>query len=223
MMRSPPGLQPGPWQPAENEKSHAARECGEIDEQQCGTAIGIADQMIAPRQAGDDDDRQRNQADGAVDEDGIGRRAPAGAAARHQPEPYRVAADRGWQRLVEEGSDQIVAHRLPGRQRCPALRADLAPSQHADKDLKECHGDRERRASPGSQHRCATRGRKNSPCAARDKAAPQRSVSLIAESRIRRISPALAKFENKERQKQRNPTPRAELRRLGMVLKPIWQ
>src|SRR3984957_15204503 len=137
MMRSPPGLQPGPPQPAKNEKSDAARKCGEIDEEQRGTAIRIADQMIAPGQAGDDNDRQRDQADGAVNEDGIGRRAPAGAAARHQPEPYRVAADRGWQRLVEEGADQIIAHRRPGRQRRPTLRADRAPSQYADKNLKE--------------------------------------------------------------------------------------
>src|ERR1700741_2916552 len=100
MMCSPPGLQPGPRQPAEDEKSHAARECGEVAEQQRGTPVGIADQMIAPWQAGDDNDRRANQTEGAVDEDGIGRRTPAGAAARHQPEPYRVAADRGWQRLI---------------------------------------------------------------------------------------------------------------------------
>ena len=102
----------------------------------------IADQAVAPRQARDDDDRERDQADGAVDEDGIGRRAPSGAAARHQPEPHRVAADRGRQRLVEERPDQIEAHRLSGRQRRAALRADLAPSQHADKNLQEGHGDR---------------------------------------------------------------------------------
>src|ERR1700704_1020137 len=86
MMRSPPALQPGPRQPAENEKSHAARERGEIDEQQRRPASGIADKPIAPWQARNDDDRERDQADRAVDEDGIGRRAPPGAAACDQPE-----------------------------------------------------------------------------------------------------------------------------------------
>src|SRR6266404_8432499 len=97
MMRPPPALQPGPPQPAKNEKSHAARERGEIDEQQRRPAMGIADKVVAPRQARNDDDRKCDQANGAVDEDGVGRRAPTGAAARNQPESYGVAADRGWQ------------------------------------------------------------------------------------------------------------------------------
>ena len=106
--------------------------------------FGIADQPVAPWQARDDDDRKRDQADGAVDEDRIGRRTPSGTAARDQPQPHRVAADRGRQRLVEEGSDHIEAHRLPRRERRAAFRADLAPSQHADKNLQERHGDRQR-------------------------------------------------------------------------------
>ena len=104
--------------------------------------LRIGDQAVAPGQARDDHHRERDQADGAVDEDGIGRRPPAGAAARHQPQPDRVAADRGGQCLVEEGSDHVEAHRLPGRQRRAALRADLAPSQHADEYLQERHGNR---------------------------------------------------------------------------------
>ena len=151
MMGCPPALQPRPWQPAENQKSEAAGKRGEIDQQQRGAAVGIGDQIVAPWQARDDDDRKRDQADGAVDEDRIGRRAPAGAGARDQPEPHRVAADRGWQRLIEECADHIVAHRLPGGERRAALRADLAPSQHADENLQERHGNRQRRSSPGSQ------------------------------------------------------------------------
>src|SRR5207253_11091120 len=46
------------------------------------------------------------------------------------------------QRLVEEGSDHVEGHRLPGRQRRAALRADLAPSQDADEYLQERHGNR---------------------------------------------------------------------------------
>ena len=142
-MRSPPAPQPGPGQPAKHEKSHAAGERGEIDEQQRRAAVRIADQAIAPRQARDDDDRKRNQADGAIDKDGIGRRPPSGAGARDQPESHRVAADRGWQRLVEERPDHVEAHRLPRAERRAALRADLAPSQDADENLQEGHGNRQ--------------------------------------------------------------------------------
>ncbi len=137
----PPALQPGPGQPAEHEKSEAAGKCGEIDEQQRRAASRIADQLQAPGQARNDDDRKRDQADGAVDKDGIGRRAPSGAVARDQPEPHRIAADRGGQRLVEEGSNQVEAHRLARPQRRAAFGADLAPPQHADEDLQEGHGD----------------------------------------------------------------------------------
>ena len=139
---APPVLQPRPRQPAEQKKSEAAGKGCEIDEQQRRPAVRIGDQAVAPGQARDDDHRERDQADGAVDEDGIGRGPPAVAAARHQPQPDRVAADRGGQRLVEEGSDHVEAHRLPGRQRRAALRADLAPSQHADEYLQERHGNR---------------------------------------------------------------------------------
>ena len=221
MMRSPPVLQPGPGQHAEQEKSGAAGERGEIDQQQRRAAVGIADQVVAPRQARDDDDRKRDQADGAVDENGIGRRAPSGAAARDQPEPHRVAADRGWQRLVEEGADQIVAHRLPGRQRRAAFRADDAPSQHADEDLKEGHGDRKADPAQARNDRCARRGRKNWPCGARDKAALRRPVFLSLKAGSGAFRPRSPGLEDVKR--QRNSTPRAELRRLGMVLKPIWQ
>src|SRR5665213_2100053 len=106
MMRSPPALQPRPLQPAYDQKSQAARERGEIDQQQRRAAIRVTDQDVAPRQARDDDDGKRNQANGAIDKDRIGRRAPSGAAARDQPEAYGIAADRGGQRLVEERSDQ---------------------------------------------------------------------------------------------------------------------
>ncbi len=142
MVRRPPALQPGPAQPAKNEKSHSARERREIDKQQRRPAARITDKAVAPWQACNDDDGKRDQADCAVDEDGIGRCAPSGAAAGDQPESYGVAADRGWQGLVEECSDQIEAHRLSCRQRRAALRADLAPSQHADKNLQEGHGNR---------------------------------------------------------------------------------
>jgi hypothetical protein len=40
-------------------------------------------------------------------------------------------------------ADQVEAHRLPGLERRAALHADLAPAQHADENLKECHGDRQ--------------------------------------------------------------------------------
>ena len=108
-MRRPPCPEPGPWQSAEHQKSRAGGQCREIDQQQRRTAVRIADQIIAPGQARDDDDRQRNQADGAIDENRIGRRSPSGAAARDQPEPHRIAADRGGQRLVEEASDHVVS------------------------------------------------------------------------------------------------------------------
>src|SRR5450631_4018689 len=109
MMGSPPAPQPRPMQSAKNQKSNSARKRSEIDEQQRRPAVGIADQPIAPWQAGDDDDRKRDQADGAVDEDGIGRGAPARAGSRNEPEPYRVAADRGGQGLVKECSDHVEA------------------------------------------------------------------------------------------------------------------
>jgi hypothetical protein len=44
----------------------------------------------------------------------------------------------------------------------------------------------------------------------------------MVESRIRRISPALARFEMDVNDGAKL-MPRAEFRRLGMVLKPIWQ
>ena len=74
----------------------------------------VGDQVVAPWKARDDDDSKRNQADGAIDEDRVGRCAPAGAGPGNQLQPHRVAADRGLQRLIEEGPDQIVAHGLPG-------------------------------------------------------------------------------------------------------------
>ena len=82
---TPPVLQPRPRQPAEQKKSEAAGEGREIDEQQCRPAVRIGDQVIAPGEARDNHHRERDQADGAVDEDGIGRGSPAGAAAGHQP------------------------------------------------------------------------------------------------------------------------------------------
>ena len=106
-------------------------------------SVRIGDQAQAPWQARDDDDRERDQADGAIDENRIGGGAPAGAAARDQPEPHRVAADRGRQRLVEEGPDQVEAHRLPCLERRAAFGADLAPAQHAEEDLQEHHGNRQ--------------------------------------------------------------------------------
>jgi hypothetical protein len=131
--------QPGPSQSPEDEKPDAAGERCEVNEQQCGPAIAVADQIVAPGQARDDDDRERDHADGAVDKDRIGRRAPACAGTCDEPEPHRVAADRGWQRLVEEGPDQVETHCLPGPQRRAALLADLAPPQHPGENLKECH------------------------------------------------------------------------------------
>jgi hypothetical protein len=71
----------------------------------------IADKAIAPRQARDDDDRKRDEANCAVHENGIGRRAPSGAAARDEPESYSVAADRGRQRLVEAVKSVDRAHK----------------------------------------------------------------------------------------------------------------
>jgi hypothetical protein len=44
---------------------------------------------------------------------------------------------------------------------------------------------------------------------------------MAVEGGIRRISLALARLENGS--KRRKSVPSAELRRLGMVLKPIWQ
>ena len=93
----PSRLQPGPRQPPENQKSETGRERGKIDEQQRRPTLRITDQVVAPRQARDDDDRKRDQADGAIDEDGIGRRTPSGPAARQQPEPTASPP-------IEEGS-----------------------------------------------------------------------------------------------------------------------
>ena len=194
-MRYPPALQPGPWQPAENEKSDAARERGEIDQQQRRSSVGIGDQTVAPWQARDDDDRERDQADCAVDEDGIGGRAPAGAAARDQPEPHRVAADRGRQRLVEKRSDQIEAHRLPVSERRAAFRADLAPAQHAEEDLQERHGDRQADPAQALRHRMReARSDRLTLRSAKYSSAAEISI-LMVENRIRRISSALVRFE----------------------------
>jgi hypothetical protein len=45
---------------------------------------------------------------------------------------------------------------------------------------------------------------------------------FIAENRVLRISSALARFE-RDAKKRRKSARRAEVCRLGMVLKPIWQ
>src|SRR6266481_8501031 len=103
----------------------------------------IADKVVTPWQASNDDDRKGDQANRAVNEDGIGCRTPSDTAARDQPKSHGIAADRGWQRLVEERPDEIETHRLSQCQRCAALRADHPPSQDADKNLKKCHGNRD--------------------------------------------------------------------------------
>ena len=144
MMRRPPALQPWPWQAPEYQKSYAGGERRKVDQQQGRAAVRVCNQLIAPGQARHDHDRERNEADRAVDEDRIGRRAPAGAAARHQPQPHRVAADRGGQRLVEERADQVEAGRLHDAERRAAFGADDAPAQHADEDLQEGRRDRQR-------------------------------------------------------------------------------
>jgi len=136
------------------------------------------------------------------------------AAARDQPQPDRVAADRGGQRLVEEGSDHVEAHRLPGRQRRAALRADLAPSQHADEYLQKRHGNRH--------------------------ADPAQAGNVDARNELGKID--LVQREIKERCRDHNLQRRKQdtahltragfekggaksdaIRRLGMVFKPIWQ
>ncbi|GCC46863.1 hypothetical protein chiPu_0030905, partial [Chiloscyllium punctatum] len=76
----------------------------------------------------------------------VGGRAPARTGARDEPEPHGVAADRGRQRLVEEGADHVEAHRLRGPKRRAALDADLTPAQHPEKDLQE--RDRDGEAEP---------------------------------------------------------------------------
>ena len=222
MMRRPPVLQPGPRQRAEQEKSRPAGERREVDQQQRRTAVRIADQVVAPRQAGDDDDGERDQADGAVDENRIGRRAPSGAAARHQPQPHGVAADRGRQRLVEEGSDQVEAHRLPRRQRRAALGADLAPAQHADEYLQEGHGDRE--ADPAQARNIDARGKLGQIDLAQREVEQRRGDQYLYRRKQdpAHLVPRFVCFRRMPK-KQRNSPPRAQLRRLGMVLKPIWQ
>ena len=59
------------------------------------------------------------EADRAVDEDRVGGRTPSGAGARDQPQPDRVAPDRGRQGLVEERADHVVAHGRPSSSGAP--------------------------------------------------------------------------------------------------------
>ena len=220
-MRCPPALQPGPLQPAENEKSHAACERGEIDQQQGRPAIGIGDKTIAPGQARHDDDRKRDQADGAVDEDRIGRCAPSGAAARDQPEPHSVAADRRRQRLVEERSNQIEAHRLICRQRGAALRADLAPSQDAGKNLQECHDNRQ--ADPDQARNIDPRHEIGEIDLAQREVKQRRGDQYFCRRKQDPAHLARACQGCGGVKTAQLDAARPKLRRLGMVLKPIWQ
>jgi hypothetical protein len=132
----------GPWARLNSTRETAGKGC-EVDEQKRRPAVGIGNQAIAPGQAGNDNHGKRNQANRTVDEDRIGRCPPPGARPRDEPQPHRVTTDRGRQRLIEEGSDHIEAHRLFGRQWRPALRTDHTPPQNADQNLQERDGNRE--------------------------------------------------------------------------------
>ena len=210
---APPVLQPRPLQPAEQQKSEAAAKGCEIDEKQGRPAVRIGDQAVTPGQARDDHHRERDQADGAVDEDRIGRGPPAVAAAGHQPQPDRVAADRGGQRLVEEGSDHVEAHGLPGRQRRAALGADLAPSQHADEYLQERDGDRE--ANPAKAGHVDT-GQQRGKIDLAQREIQQRRRDQYLQCRKQDLAHLARAGFGEEGGSD-------AIRRLGMVFGPIWQ
>ncbi len=131
---------------AEQEKAQASEQGGEVDEDQREAAIAVGDHAVAPWQAADDDERERDQPDRAIGQDRIGRRAPSGAGAVDEPQAHRVAADRRGQRLIEERADHVVAKRLQICQRRVAKNGNLAPAQRAEQDLED--RDEHRQADP---------------------------------------------------------------------------
>src|SRR5437868_1368431 len=112
MLCRPPVLQPWPRQATEQEKTQSTQEGGKVNKNKCETALTIGDHAIAPRQAGDNDESQRDEPDCTIGQYRIRRRTPACAGAVDEPEPHGIAANGRWQRLIEKRTDHVVAEGL---------------------------------------------------------------------------------------------------------------
>src|SRR5262249_1046368 len=121
---------------ADRDKDHRADDSAKSDQQKNCPGDRIMDELERPRQTGNDNQRQREYADDAVNQNRVSRTRPTGSPpARKKPNARTVTPNRRWQYLIKKCCNKAELQSRREGQTCTGRDGNWSPAKGQESDL----------------------------------------------------------------------------------------